>query len=126
MAENLGLTKHLSFLGFLDDVSSVFAHAHIYISASSGEGLPLTLLEAMAHSVPVVASNVTGNNDLILHGDTGFLFDLENLNSARDSILRLLRERDCRSWRQSLWTVQIVTPCRCANVGAYRQVLGES
>jgi glycosyltransferase involved in cell wall biosynthesis len=41
------------------------------------EGLPIAVLEAMAFKKPVLATNVIGNKDVVLHGETGYLFDDE-------------------------------------------------
>jgi glycosyltransferase involved in cell wall biosynthesis len=50
--------------------------ADCFVHPSSQEGLPNTLLEAMACGLPVIASNIGGNNELVTHGHNGFLFEL--------------------------------------------------
>lgn len=88
----LGIEKYVSFLGFKTDVSGILASADIYVSASRGEGMPLTILEAMASSLPVIASDVVGNRDLVIHGKTGFLFDMKKPEEAVDYILKLTND----------------------------------
>lgn len=60
----------------------------IYLQTSAWEGLPIALLEAMALEKPIVATDIMGNNDIVVHGKTGFLCnDLDAFNKA---LLQLL------------------------------------
>lgn len=85
------------FLGFRRDVPRILAESDIVVLTSKHEGLPRSIMEAMAAGKPVVASNVRGNRDLVEHGRTGFLVglgDVEGLAGylevlARDESLRL-------------------------------------
>ena len=65
----------------------------IYLQTSLWEGLPIALLEAMALKKPIVATNIVGNKDLVVHGETGYLFTSEI--EAVESISALL-DRDMR------------------------------
>lgn len=88
-ANELSLSNHVNFLGFRNDIKDLLDRSDIFISTSLGEGLPYSILEAMAQSLPIVASNVPGNTDLI-NDDTGFLFDLEDYNHAVNLILKII------------------------------------
>jgi glycosyltransferase involved in cell wall biosynthesis len=61
------------FLGARDDVPRLMPHLDVLWLASSYEGLPNTIMEAMAAAVPVVATDIWGNRELVVHGETGFL-----------------------------------------------------
>ena len=50
----------------------------VYLQTSILEGLPISLIEAMALKKPIIATNVIGNKDVVSHGETGFLFDHED------------------------------------------------
>ncbi|HZJ72270.1 MAG TPA: glycosyltransferase, partial [Planctomycetota bacterium] len=72
-AAMLGLEKRVTFLGRLDDVGPLLAAADGVVLASRWEGLPLTLLEALARARPVVATRVGGIPDVIRDGENGRL-----------------------------------------------------
>ena len=57
--------------------------------------MPNVVLEAMACSLPVIASNVPGNNELVVHGETGLLFDLDEPSSFVRALTQL-RDNDLR------------------------------
>lgn len=63
--------------------------AGCYLSTSRWEGLSLAVLEAMSEGVPVVASDVVGNRDAVLDGETGFLFDLTKPEEVVDFLIIL-------------------------------------
>ena len=60
------------------------------INPSLNEGMPNTVLEAMACGLPVIASNIPGNVDVVKDGVTGYLFDLGNPEQLRERIARLI------------------------------------
>lgn len=69
----LGLTESVEFLGDCRDVPDQLAQAALFVSSSLTEGISLTLLEAMAVGLPVVATSVGGNPEIIVDGVTGKL-----------------------------------------------------
>lgn len=93
-AQAAGLSDVTEFLGFRRDVPELLRAAGIYLTASHGEALPLTILEAMAAGTPVVASEVMGHTDAVEHGVTGLLFPLSNPPAAAAAILSIHRSRD--------------------------------
>jgi len=70
-----------------------YQNAYCMINPSLYEGMPNVVLEAMACGLPVIASNVIGNNTLVRHGETGFLFDLERPEKFREAVIRLLKDQ---------------------------------
>jgi sugar transferase (PEP-CTERM/EpsH1 system associated) len=85
LARSLGLEEAVSFLGERRDVAEVLSTASAFVSSSTTEGVSLTLLEAMAVGLPVVATAVGGNPEVAVEGVTAFLVppgDPEALASA--------------------------------------------
>jgi len=69
----LGLDGRVRLLGERDDVPHVLAAMDVFVLCSIGEGISNTILEAMATGLPVVATRVGGNPELVVDGNTGFL-----------------------------------------------------
>jgi glycosyltransferase involved in cell wall biosynthesis len=67
------IEDRVHFLGTRHDVMRLMPHFTLLWQASAFEGLPNTIMEAMACGVPVVASDIAGNRELVIHGQTGFL-----------------------------------------------------
>lgn len=66
----------------------------IYIQTSLWEGMPIAVLEAMAMKKPILATNIIGNKDIVVHNETGFLFnEIEEL----DDYLELLKDDKIRN-----------------------------
>ena len=72
-AKELGIEHQIHFLGFRKDVYKISSAADLFLFASLQEGLPVALMEAMACGLPIVASKVRGNYDLIDQGKGGYL-----------------------------------------------------
>lgn len=74
--DQVELCDHVHFLGHRDDVAQLLPHFDCYWSGSAYEGQSNAIMEAMQAGVPVVASDIPGNRDLITHEIHGFLFPL--------------------------------------------------
>lgn len=72
-----GLTDQVWLPGSLDNVSQLMNAMSIFALPSRNEGISNTILEAMASSLPVVATNVGGNPELVIEGETGMLVEAE-------------------------------------------------
>jgi glycosyltransferase involved in cell wall biosynthesis len=72
-AANLGVAERLHLLGYREDATRIVAAFDLSVLASLHEGLPNTVLEAMAAGVPVVATAVGGAKELVIEGETGYL-----------------------------------------------------
>lgn len=70
-----GITAYVHFLGRRNDIPVILSGLDMYVQASWYEGFSNTILEAMAACLPVVASAVGGNPELVKDGETGLLFD---------------------------------------------------
>ena len=74
------MEEYVKFLGKLphSDVKKIYKMGDIYVIPSLFEGMPISLLEAMFNSLPIIGANVTGINDIIKHEMNGLLFDINN------------------------------------------------
>ena len=88
-AASLGLQDEILFLGWRSDVPTLLHLADIYVASSKSEGLGLNLIEAMACNLPVVATKNRGHNESIVHGQTGFLVDINDSESMASYVLQL-------------------------------------
>ncbi len=86
---SLGLEEHVRFLGEVRDVAALLARAGLFVLSSLSEGISLTLLEAMACGLPLIATRVGGNPEVICDGETGFLVPPQNPRALADALLRL-------------------------------------
>lgn len=96
LAEGLNLGERVKFLGFRKDIGALLAASDVFFFPSFQEGLPVSLMEAMAAGLPCVASKVRGNADLIRQGENGMLrlpLDVEGF--AKD-VAALLKNKPLR------------------------------
>ncbi len=92
LAAELHLSGTVTFLGFRSDVGRLLADADVFVLSSHSEGMPLSILEAMAAGLPVVASAVGGTPELVLDAITGLL-----VPSGDPFALATALDRLCRS-----------------------------
>jgi glycosyltransferase involved in cell wall biosynthesis len=90
MAGSFGITDQVVFTGFIDDVYSLMADLDLLVISSLWEGFGLTAIEAMALGVPVVATEVGGLPEVVLHGETGLLVPPANPVALARNILWML------------------------------------
>jgi glycosyltransferase involved in cell wall biosynthesis len=95
-AHRLGLDGTVTFAGFREDAPSVTATFDVFALASTTEGLPIALLEAMALGRAVVATRVGGIPEVIEHAREGVLVPPGDPRALADAILALLRDQVLR------------------------------
>jgi glycosyltransferase involved in cell wall biosynthesis len=88
--ERRNLTRNVQFLGERSDVPDLMRDSDIYLNTSRYEGMPIALLEAMAMALPIVATDVAGNRELVQHGRTGLLAKAGDPVDLATSIASLL------------------------------------
>jgi glycosyltransferase involved in cell wall biosynthesis len=84
---------NIKIIGFSEKIVEYLSITNLYFSSSYWEGLPLSLLEASSLGIPLIASNVVGNRDVVLHGQNGFLYDINKPIEARDFIINLFSDK---------------------------------
>lgn len=96
-AEAAGVGDRLIFTGFRSDIDRLYEAMDVSALTSLSEGLSITLLESMRHGVPVVATRVGGNPEVVRHGETGLLVPPRDPESFAAEVVRLLRDADLRA-----------------------------
>jgi len=90
LARQLNVEDRVIFTGQRQDVSEILKDVDIVVHPSLTEGLSNVILEAMAAGIPVVATNVGGNPELVEDGRSGFLVPVESAGEIANAICRLL------------------------------------
>jgi glycosyltransferase involved in cell wall biosynthesis len=86
----------VAFTGASDDVNAILRDADGFVLPSLAEGLSNALLEAMAHGLPVVVSDVPGNADVVDHEVNGLQFVAGDADSLADRLARLIADEALR------------------------------
>lgn len=86
----LGIQDFIKFLGTRKDVPEFLAASDLFVLPSLWEGLPMALVEAMASGLPIVATEVSGSKQAILHGKTGILVPPGDVKALEEGITYLL------------------------------------
>jgi glycosyltransferase involved in cell wall biosynthesis len=90
LAATLGLESRVRFVGTREDVPEFMTVGDGYVMSSAWEGMPMVLLEAAAASLPIVATRVGGNQEVIRDGATGFLVPPGDDGALGAAMLRLM------------------------------------
>jgi L-malate glycosyltransferase len=96
LAKQLDLVPITRFLGTRKDVDRLLPAADLFLLTSISEGIPLTVIEAMAAGLPVVATNVGGMAEVVEEGKTGFLAPAGDDATLADRIHHILNNSDLR------------------------------
>lgn len=88
-----GLDHHIKCLGFRTDIPDILGITDIGLLVSIREGLPRSIMEMMAHRIPVVATNIRGSRDLVENGETGWLVPVKTPEAIAKKCLLLLENK---------------------------------
>lgn len=96
--QSLGLMSQVILTGKKqkNEVFELLSITDIYVSSSLWEGLPIAVLEAMAMGLPVVATNVVGNNEAVVENVNGYLVPAKNPLALGEAITRLIRNPEIK------------------------------
>ena len=92
----LQIEDYFIFVGHQDNVDDFFHAMDIFVLSTHEEGLPLAIMEAMAHGLPVIATRVGGIPEIVQHGRTGLLHEHEDADTFANQILNLLENKALR------------------------------
>ena len=131
VARQLDVVDDIIFAGWRKDIPNVLAASDIFVLPSLFEGMPLSVLEAMATGLPVVATDVDGTADVVQNGSTGFLIPPKDSGMLAGKICELLldaRKRKEFGLKGRARVVQNYTVERMCNgyLSLYDSLLGPS
>lgn len=92
IAHDLQMQSHIWFAGARNDVAEVLREIDVFVLPSLAEGISNTMLEAMATGLPVVATYVGGNSELIVEGETGALVPPADVTSLASALVRYAKD----------------------------------
>ena len=90
----LGICDQVRFLGKQDQVEDILSIADLFLIPSGSETFGLAALEAMSCSVPVISSNIGGLPEVNIHGKTGYLCDLDDIDCMGDYAVKILSNHE--------------------------------
>ena len=88
--EELGLDRHITLMGKRSNIEEIMHKWSVFVLPSIAETFGITILEAYAAGVPIIASNVSGILDLVTNKKTGILVEPEDTSAIASSIIKLL------------------------------------
>jgi glycosyltransferase involved in cell wall biosynthesis len=95
-AASLGIAGMVDFLGFQEEVETVYAQSAIFVLASRYEGLSIATAEAMASGLPAVVSDVGEMRTLVRDGENGYVFPVGDVEALVRAVSALLRDEGHR------------------------------
>jgi glycosyltransferase involved in cell wall biosynthesis len=131
MAEKLGVQHIISFPGWLnaEAVRELLGDTHVLLLPSRAEGLPLSVIEAFANSVPVIVSTAGALGEIVVDGENALIIEAGSVDQIAGAIQRLANDEDLRrhlavqarlTWEESL----SVGRCTRQLVDAWREAAG--
>jgi glycosyltransferase involved in cell wall biosynthesis len=97
LATSLGISKRVIFPGYQENLPPFYHSFDIFFMSSRREGLPNSILEAMALGLPVVTTDVAGTKELVINGETGFVLAQQNVYGLAQALTTLANDHDMRS-----------------------------
>jgi glycosyltransferase involved in cell wall biosynthesis len=96
-AHELGVARNTVFLGYQEDVAPLYAAFDALVLPSGNEGTPVSVIEALAAELPVVATRVGGVPDVVRDGEDGYLVEAGATDDLADRLAQLARDPALRA-----------------------------
>jgi len=97
LIRSFNLEREVILTGWRSDIPRILSVADVFVLTSLWEGLPISALEAMASSKPVVSTHTGGVADVIFEGKTGFLVPPQDVDKMSDRLIVLLKDKNLRA-----------------------------
>tara|TARA_R100000935_G_scaffold31937_1_gene52466 strand:- start:2114 stop:3211 length:1098 start_codon:yes stop_codon:yes gene_type:complete len=95
--KSLGIEKHVIFTGFRNDISLILPELDLFLLSSETEGLPLSIMEAFAAQIPVVATAAGGTGEAIKNEITGMISPIKDPEKLALNTLKIINNSELRS-----------------------------
>ena len=120
----------IAWLGHVSDIAGFWGQAHVAVLPSRREGMPLSLMEAAACGRAMIASDVPGCRQIVVHRQTGLLFPVDDAAALADAMEALAGDRELRAHCAAAARERVVDKFATDIIGRrivdlYRQVLNE-
>ncbi len=130
LTKKMNLDNIVSFLGVRQDIPELLKESDIYIMSSEWEGLSISLIEALASGIPIVATNAGSNNEVIENNVSGIIVPIKNPEALAEGIYNLIIDKDLRERlskeavkRSELFSIE---NCAKKHVEMYKELIGYS
>lgn len=97
IAENLGISKHVRFTGARPDIEAMYGCFDVLVNSSLWEGLSTVILEGLAARVPVIATDIPGNQAILTHGKNSLIVPPARPDKLAKAILEIAEDHPLRS-----------------------------
>ncbi|MBQ7896610.1 MAG: glycosyltransferase family 4 protein [Oscillospiraceae bacterium] len=124
LALSLGLENRVIFAGYREDVADYYQAADIFVFPSLREGLPVSVMEAMASGLPVISSNIRGSKDLVQDGVCGYLFNPQEGSTLVSLVADLLNDSKKTAAFSSAAKTEVLHFNNCSVFGLVKALYG--
>ncbi len=112
LANELGIADRVHLLGFRKDVAELYKAADCFVHPSFREGLPVSIMEAMASGLPIVASEIRGCVDLV-DNSSGRLFDAHSVDSCKNALNEIVngdisKAKESNSEKAAVYSTDVI------------------
>jgi glycosyltransferase involved in cell wall biosynthesis len=90
----LHLTDRVTFVGALPDTAKFLSELDIFVLSSLSEGMPISLLEAMAAGLPIVSTRAGGVDEVVVEGKNAFLAEPADVEGLAQAMIKMARRSD--------------------------------
>lgn len=101
LAKVLKIENKIIFLGQRSDIHKIMQISDLFVLSSLWEGFPYVVIEALANGLPVVSTDVGGIHEAITDGETGYLFQLDEMSKYIDTLTMLISNKESREMMSS-------------------------
>ncbi|MDE5852659.1 MAG: glycosyltransferase, partial [Oscillospiraceae bacterium] len=95
-----GIDKNIHLLGFRNDVQSIVKDFNLFLFTSLNESMPYCLIESLCAGVPIAATKVMGNDEVVIPGLNGELFEAGNVQKGFETVCNMLDNKDKYSYQK--------------------------